>query len=167
MAKKTLGFGSRIISTHTRNIDNKRADERPVGGGIVVPERSGISFQRWRLWKEERKRGKQPDRRHSAPATTLAFIYPPVKLEDAFALARSDNLEYGWVDLGRSTLAPALPPGYLSGTAWASTPISYKLALGRGQALFLLFYNLHFTPFLSYFEPHHKQIQLGDAPPER
>ncbi len=42
MAKKTLGNGERIISTHTRNINNKRADERPVGGGIVVPERSGI-----------------------------------------------------------------------------------------------------------------------------
>ena len=46
MTKKTLGNGSRIISTHTRNIDNKRADERPVGSGIIVLKGSGIFAQK-------------------------------------------------------------------------------------------------------------------------
>ena len=42
MGKKTLGNGSRIISTHTCNIDRKCAENRLFCSGIVVPERSII-----------------------------------------------------------------------------------------------------------------------------
>lgn len=39
-----LSFDQRIISTYTRNINNKRADERPVGGGIVIPQKALITL---------------------------------------------------------------------------------------------------------------------------
>ncbi len=42
MSEKTFGQGSGIIATHTSNIDGDSADERPVGGGVVVPSWSGI-----------------------------------------------------------------------------------------------------------------------------
>ena len=42
MGKKSFGNGSRIIATHTSDNDGDSADKRPIGGGIVVPEGSGI-----------------------------------------------------------------------------------------------------------------------------
>lgn len=73
MAKKTLGNGSRIISTHTRNIDNKRADERPVGGGIVVPERSGI-FAKDDVFDEDANDSQSPSVSESMSANSHAEV---------------------------------------------------------------------------------------------
>jgi hypothetical protein len=42
MTKKTLGFSERIMSTHTRDIDSERADERSISSGVVVFKSSGI-----------------------------------------------------------------------------------------------------------------------------
>lgn len=42
MGEKAFSNSSGIIATHTRDIDSNSADERPVGGSIIVTEGSGI-----------------------------------------------------------------------------------------------------------------------------
>ena len=42
MGEKTFGNGSRIIATHPSDIDGDSADNRPIGGSVVVLKRSSI-----------------------------------------------------------------------------------------------------------------------------
>lgn len=42
MGEKTLSFSEGIIATRTSDINDERADERPVSGSIIVPKGSGI-----------------------------------------------------------------------------------------------------------------------------
>jgi hypothetical protein len=42
MGKKSFGLGQRIIATLTSKIDGDIADNRPVGGGMIIPEGSSI-----------------------------------------------------------------------------------------------------------------------------
>jgi hypothetical protein len=42
MSKKSLGFGKGIIARHPRDIDGDIADNRPIGGSIIISEGSRI-----------------------------------------------------------------------------------------------------------------------------
>ena len=73
MGKKTLSFGEGIIATHTSDINGDRADERPVGSGVVVRKGSGI-FSEKHIFDDNANDFQSPNALESKSANSSAEV---------------------------------------------------------------------------------------------